>query len=227
MKRLITIHLLFAILLAACGPSAAATLQPLAASTNEAEATPPASETLAPTQTPEAEPSTTPTPRPTFGPTPTATLLPELILPSPAPSEPVFDVWDGLPTYLADSRPGFYFRLRYNTRVWAQTTDNYGQPALGHRDIPYCVIAPNLTGGLAPGLQVEHDMRKIGELFFEINIALQQGARQFVTYQASDGVIFTSFQVDFEEQPDDCIAAAEIVLATLTSVSQSQATPPP
>lgn len=227
MKRLIAIYSLLIPLLAACG--SVPTLGPSLMATDAPQTTPHASETPALTDTPDrtATVTITPSPRPTFGPTVTATLLPELILPSPAPSEPVFDVWDGVPTYLADSRPGFYFRVRYNTRIWAQTTDNFGQPALGHRDIPYCVIAPNLSGGLAPGLQVEHDMRKIGELFFEINIALQQGARQFVTYQASDGVIFTSFQVDFEEQPDECIAAAEIVLATLTSISQPQATPVP
>ena len=40
-------------------------------------------------------------------------------------------------------------------------------------------------------MQVEHDMRKIGELYFEINTALHQGVRQFVTYQATDTVIFT------------------------------------
>ena len=225
MKRLITIHCLLITFLAACGPSA--TMEPLALETNlpQASATEFASETPAPTET--LPPSVTPTPRPTFGPTETATLLPELILPSPELSEPIFDVWDGVPTYLADSQPGFYFRLTYNTRIWAQTTDNFGQPALGHRDIPYCVIAPASGGGLAPGLQVEHDMRKIGEIYFETNVILQQGVRQFVTYQATDGVIFTSFQVDFEEQPDECIAAAEIVLATLTSVPQSQATPVP
>ena len=204
-------------------------MQPSVMDTKQPEASPLPSETLAFTDTPEATPTitVTPSPWPTIGPTPTETLLPELVLPSPEPSEPVFDVWDGVPTYLADSRPGFYFRVRYNTRIWAQTTDSYGQPALGHRDIPYCVIAPNLSGGLTPGLQVEHDMRKIGEIFFEINIVLQQGARQFVTYQATDTVIFTGFQVDFEEQADECLAAAEIVLGTLTSVPQSQATPVP
>lgn len=204
-------------------------MEPSIMETNAPEVTPLASETLTFTDTPEATPTITltPTPWPTIGPTETATFLPTLELPSPEPSEPIFDVWDGVPTYLADSRPGFYFRVRYNTRVWAQTTDNFGQPALGHRGIPYCVIAPNLSGGLTPGLQVEHDMRKIGELYFEINVVLQQGVRQFVTYQATDGVIFTGFQVNFEEQPDECIAAAEIVLATLTSVPQSQATPVP
>lgn len=228
MKRLIPIHCLLILLLASCGP--AATMEPsIMERSATPEITPLASETLAFTDTPEATPTITltPTPRPTLGPTETATLLPELILPSPEPSEPTFDVWDGLPTYLGDSRPGFYFRVTYNTSVWALTTDSYGQPALGHRDIPYCVIAPASGGGLAPGLQVEHDMRKIGEIYFETNVILQQGVRQFVTYQATDGVIFTSFQVDFEEQPDECIAAAEIVLATLTSVPQSQATPVP
>ena len=231
MKRLIAISLLLIALLSACGGAPAATVQPLSLDSNQpdSEARPLATQPVTPIASPEPSLTATvlPTPRPTFGPTPTATLLPELILPALEPSEPTFDVWDGVPTYLADSQPGFYFRVRYNTRIWALTTDSYGQPALGHRDISYCVIAPNLSGGLAPGLQVDHDMRKIGELFFEINIILQQGIRQFVTYQATDGVIFTGFQVNFEEQPDECLIAAETVLGTLTSVPQSQATPVP
>ena len=227
MKRLTAITLLLIALLTACG-APAMTESPQVMETQPL-ASPLASETLALTDTPEPTPTitVTPSPRPTIGPTATETLLPELILPSPEPSEPIFDVWDGIPTYPGDSQPGFYFRVKYNSRIWAQTNDSYGQPALGHRDISYCVIAPASRGGLTPGLQVEHDSRKIGDLFFEINIILQQGVRQFVTYQATDGVIFTGFQVDFEEQPDDCIAAAEIVLATLTSVAQSQATPVP
>jgi hypothetical protein len=40
-------------------------------------------------------------------------------------------------------------------------------------------------------------------------------------------VIFTSFQVNFVERVDDCLAAAEIVLGTLASVPESQATPVP
>lgn len=227
MKHLIPVSLVLITILSACVPSAA-TMQPEKV-TEPPLASPLASPTLAPTETPTATltPAILRTAAPTFGPTPTETLLPELVLPSPEPSEPIFDVWDGAPTYLADSRPGYYFRVRYNTRIWALTTDNFGQPALGHRNIPYCVIAPNLGGGLAPGLQVEHDMRKIGDLYFEINIVLQQGARQFVTYQATDGVIFTGFQVDFEEQADECIADAETVLGTLTSVPQTEATPAP
>ena len=225
MKRLIALSLFLITLISACGPSA--TVEPLDLETNLPQASPTeaASETPAPTETPL--PTITPTPRPTFGPTQTETLLPELVLPSPELSEPIFDVWDGVPTYPGDSQPGFYFRVRYNTRLWAQTTDSYGQPALGHRDIAYCVIAPASGGGLAPGMQVEHDMRQIGELFFEINTALHQGVRQFVTYQATDTVIFTGFQVDFEEQADECLTAAEIVLGTLSSVPQSQATPVP
>lgn len=227
MKHLPIAFLLLILLLSACGP--AATMEPSVLDTKLPEVTPLPSETLAPTETPEPTPTitVTPSPRPTIGPTATETLLPELILPSPELSEPAFDVWDGVPTYLGDSQPGFYFRVTYNTSVWALTTDSYGQPALGHRDISYCVIAPASGGGLAPGLQVEHDIRKIGEIYFETNVILLQGVRQFVTYQATDGVIFTSFQVDFEEQPDECIAAAEIVLATLTSIPQSLATPVP
>jgi hypothetical protein len=181
--------------------------------------------TAAPTNT--APPSTSPLPTATFGPTPTETLLPTLELPTLAVVEPASQVWDGVPTYLADSQPGFYFRLTYDPRLWAQVQDSFGQPALGHRAIEYCVLAPGGVRGMPPGVQVEHDLRKIGNLFFEINVALQQGTRQFITFQATDTVIFTSFQLNFVDRVDDCIADAEVVLGTLTSVPQDQATPVP
>jgi hypothetical protein len=141
--------------------------------------------------------------------------------------EPAFDVWDGLPTYLADSQPGFYFRVKYNPRIWAQTPDSFGQPALSHREIDYCILSPAQARGLTPGLQVEHDIRQLGNLFFEVNTAMQSGVRQFVSYQATDTVIFTGFRVDFVDRIDECLVDAETVLATLTSVPQSEATPVP
>lgn len=221
MKRIITLILLFGFVLAACGAPAPST--PSVHEDALSTPTAPASETPAP-------PTLTSTPLPTatpLGPTPTETLLPTLELPTLAPVEPALDVWDGLPTYLADSQPGYYFRVRYRPDVWGLTQDSYGQPALGHRTIEYCILAPAGPRGLAPGLQVEHDTRKIGTLFFEVNVALSQGVRQFVTYQATDKIILTGFQVNFVDDIDACLADAEAVLATLTSIPESQATPIP
>ncbi|PIV27021.1 MAG: hypothetical protein COS37_03560, partial [Anaerolineae bacterium CG03_land_8_20_14_0_80_58_20] len=112
-------------------------------------------------------------------------------------------------------------------RAWGLTQDNYGQPALGYRDIETCILAPVGPRGMPPGTQVEHDTRQIGKLFFEINTVLTNGQRQFVTYQAGDTIIFTGFQVNFTDQIDACLADAEAVLATLTSVPKSLATPIP
>lgn len=182
-----------------------------------------ATETPAPpTSTPTRVPSVTP-PAPTL----TETLLPTLELTTLEAFEPALDVWDGQPTYLADSQPGFFFRVKFNPRVWGLTEDSYGQPALGHREIEYCIIAPVGPRGMAPGVQVEHDTRKIGNLFFEINVILSQGVRQFVTFQATDKIIFTGFQVNFVDEIDACLIDAEAVLATLTSIPESQATPIP
>lgn len=189
--------------------------------------TPPPSETptLAPTQT--ALPS--PTLLPTIVIPATETLLPPLELPTMMATEPALSIWDGLPTYLADSQPGYFFRVKYDPETWGLTQDSYGQPALGHRTIEYCILAPGGVHGMAPGVQVEHDTRQIGPLYFEINVVLQQGVRQFVTYQAqtSDRTIFTSFQVNFVDEIDACLTDAEAVLATLTSIPESQATPIP
>ncbi|MFZ5858858.1 MAG: hypothetical protein ACOYZ6_18680 [Chloroflexota bacterium] len=226
MKRIVTLILLLSFLLAACGSPA-----PVTNSIHEdALSTPTASTPAAPATETPAPLTSTSTPLPTAtppGPTATETLLPTLELPTLAPAEPVFDVWDGQPTYLADSQPGYFFRVRYRPDVWGLTQDSYGQPALGHREIEYCILAPAGPRGMAPGMQVEHDTRKIGTLFFEVNVVLSQGVRQFVTYQATDKIIFTGFQVNFVDEIDACLADAEAVLTTLTSIPESQATPVP
>jgi hypothetical protein len=224
MKRIATLILSLSFLLAACGaPAAADTPSPQLPQAELSTPTAPATETPAPpTATATRVPSATP-PAPTL----TETLLPTLELSTLEAFEPALDVWDGQPTYLADSQPGFFFRVKFNPRVWGLTQDSYGQPALGHRTIEYCIIAPVGPRGMAPGVQVEHDTRKIGSLFFEINVVLSQGVRQFVTYQATDKIIFTGFQVNFVEEIDACLADAEAVLATLTSIPESQATPIP
>jgi hypothetical protein len=218
--KLITVFCSLITVLSACGaPAKGPSLVP--ASTNAVLASPsaPATGTLSPLPLP----SQTFTPAP--GPTATETLLPTLELPTLELTEPAFDVWDGLPTYLGDSQPNFYFRIKFNPRVWGLALDSYGQLSLSHRDIEYCILAPSGSRGLPPGMQVEHDTRQIGKLFFEINTVLINGQRQFVTYQATDKTIFTGFQVNFVNDLDACIKDAEAVLATLTSVPESQATP--
>lgn len=221
MKRsliLITVYCSLITVLSACAPAQLATAS-IPEDVTLSTPTAPASET------PSLVASQTPTP--TFGPTATETYLPTLELSTLEAFEPALDVWDGQPTYLADSQPGFFFRVKFNPRVWGLTEDSYGQPALGHREIEYCILAPVGPRGMTPGTQVEHDTRQIGPLFFEINVVLTQGARQFVTYQATDKIIFTSFQVNFVDEIDACLADAEAVLATLTSVPEYQATPIP
>ena len=220
--KLPVVSCLLIAILSACGAPAPTAESFTPQILQEGLATPaaPASETPAPTATPA--PTST-----HIGPTPTETLLPTLALPTLESAEPPFEVWDGLPTYLADSQPGFLFRVKYDPELWALTEDSYGQPALGHRVIAYCILAPAGPRGMAPNVQVEHDTRKIGSLWFEVNVALLQGVRQFVAYQATDKVILTGFQVNFVDEIDACLADAEAALATLTSVAQAQATPIP
>ncbi len=232
MKRKISILILFvAVLLSACGPSAGNLVD--SAPTDTANAAPLSNNADSPepafTPTPESTdtPAPTATITPTRGPTATETFLPTLELSTLEAFEPALEIWDGQPTYLGDSQPGFFFRVKFNPRVWALTEDSYGSPALGHRTIEYCVLAPAATRGMAPGIKVEHDMRQIGEIFFEVNTALLNGVPQFVNYQGGDGVIYTGFQVNFVDAIDTCLADAETVLATLTSVPQTQATPLP
>lgn len=174
------------------------------------------------------------TPTPTAGefaldltPLPSATAIPTLVLPTESKFAGAFEVWDGLPTYLADSQPGFYFRVSYDPAMWANTFDAFGAPALANRSIGSCIITPSGGRGLPLNGTVDHDVRKIGEISFQISTAYVNGARQFVNYVGGDGVIYTGFRVAFTESGDECLSEAESVLGTLRAVVISDATPIP
>jgi hypothetical protein len=226
------------LLMTSCGAAAAPTEAPAAteppaatqpAATEAPAATePPAFQSLeAPTQ-PAPEGQETSTPQPTLAlPTgsPTDTPLPTLELPTEPVNAPAQMVWDGVPTYPAESMPGFAFRVTYDPELWALTTDQFGFPALAHRTIPGCVISVTSGRGLPLNLTVEHDVLNIGEVTFDIGNVYENGVLKFITYTGGNGTIITGFQVDFQEQPDECRAYTIAVLSTLTSVPVSRATP--
>jgi hypothetical protein len=169
----------------------------------------------------------TPTPEPTPTITPTETPLPPLELPTEIPNAPARLAWDGVPTYLGDSEPGFSFRVFYDPELWALTEDQFGFPALGHRNLLYCVISVTSGRGMPRNFTVEHDVLYLTRLTFDVNTAFENGIRKFVTYTGGDGRIITGFQVSFEEQAEECLDDALTVLSTLRSVPVSQATPQP
>ena len=136
-------------------------------------------------------------------------------------------VWDGTPTYLAESTPGYAFRVTYDPELWALTTDQFGFPALGHRTIPGCVISVMSGRGLPLNLTVEHDVWDTGAAVFDVGNVFENGALKFITYTGGNANIITGFQLNFEEQAEECRAYAISVLATLTAVRASQATPTP
>jgi hypothetical protein len=211
-------------------PTEAATEFPVATeppATEEPAATePPAFQSLeAPTQAP-----TESTPRPTstqIPGTPTDTPLPTLELPTEIVNAPEQMAWDGTPTYLAESTPGFAFRVIYDPELWALTTDQFGFPALGHRSIPGCVISVTSGRGLPLNMTVEHDVLDAGDVTFDVGNVFENGVLKFITYTGGNGTIITGFQLNFEEQIDGCRRDAIAVLSTLTSVRASQATPTP
>lgn len=212
---------LSAVLISACG----------GASPTEA---PPPFATEPETQDPDFQPSLEePQATPTFEivllftPQASETPLPPLATPSPIPNAPARLPWDGQPTYLGESQPGYYFRVQYDPNLWGLTEDDFGQPALAHRMIEYCVISPHVGRGMPLNVVVEHETIRIGDYLFEVNTAFSGGEKQFVTYSGGDGVIFTGFLLNFEEDADMCISDAEDVLITLTSVAGSLATPLP
>lgn len=241
--RIIAI-LIVLLLITSCGGAAPATQAPVSTeapteppateapvATEEPAATePPAFQSLeAPTRaTQEAEATSTPAPTSTqLVVTLTDTALPTLDLPTEVVNAPAQMVWDGAPTYLAESTPGYAFRVTYDPDLWALTTDQFGFPALAHRVIPGCVISVTSGRGLPPNLTVEHDMLNIGDITLDVGNVFENGALKFVTYTGGNGTIITGFQVNFEEQANECRTYAFAVISSLTSVPTSQATPTP
>lgn len=232
----IILVLVLALVSTSCG-GAAATVPPPAqhAPTQAPAATGAPAATEAPTELPAAtEPpalqasSTQAAETPILeGATPTDTPLPTLVLPTEAVNAPAQMVWDGVPTYPGESTPGYSFRVSYDPDLWALTTDQFGFPALAHRQVPACVISVTSGRGLPGDMTVEHDILHIGKVSFDVSKVSENGVLKFVTYVGGDGTIITGFQVSFEQLADECLLDAQTVLATLRSVPVSQATPQP
>jgi hypothetical protein len=148
-------------------------------------------------------------------------------LPTLALNPPALAVWDGLPTYLADSAPGYYFRVRYDPERWALVTDQLGQAALTHRSLPSCIITPTAGRGLPPSVTIEHETIQFGELSIDAGKAYEAGVLSFVSYQVSDGTIFTGFEVNFQGESEACSSDALAVIETLQPVPASRATQQP
>ncbi len=228
MIRRVLFIIILSSLVASCGPAAAATEAP--ATEAPAATEPPATEfPLVVESSPTLEPSQTSTPEATLTPpaTLTETPLPPLDLPTEIVNAPASLVWDGNPTYPGDSQPGYSFRVTYDPEVWALTNDQFGYPALGHRTIEYCVIAVTSGRGLPQNMTVEHDILYLEDVFYDVSVAYENGVKKFVAYIGGDKVIFTGFEVTFQDQSDQCLVDAETVLSTLRSVPTSQATPVP
>jgi hypothetical protein len=117
--------------------------------------------------------------------------------------------------------------VTYDPDLWALTTDQFGFPALAHRQVPDCVVSVTSGRGLPGNMNVEHDILPIEKITFDVGNVYENGVLKFVTYTGGDGTIITGFQVNFEKLVDECILDAETVLATLRSVPVSQATPQP
>lgn len=225
----IIFSLILAFVITSCAAAAPApTEAPIPTQESPTATEPPAFQSLeAPTRTPSTETATIePSPTEVLL-TPTDTPLPTLELPTEPANAPAQMVWDGPPTYLGDSTPGYSFRVTYDPDLWALTIDQFGFPALAHRNIPACVITPTSGRGLPANTTVEHNVLHDEELTFDVGNVYENGVLKFVTYTGGDGTIITGFEVTFEEQVDECLREAVTVLSTLTSVPVSQATPQP
>ena len=238
MLRRILWILLLSLLISSCGGAAPATQAPAATqapTSIEAPTEAPVTEAPAATEpffgnvnTSTAEPPTATftaaasrTPLGTLTDTP----LPTLELPTAAVNAPAQAVWDGVPTYLGDSTPGFDFRVTYDPDIWAVTTDQFGFASLAHRTIPNCVISVTSGRGLPPSLTVEHDVLRTDTVTLDVGTAFENGVKKFVTFTGGDSNIITAFEVSFSEQSDACIRDAVTVLSTLRSIPASRATP--
>lgn len=230
MFRRVVFILILSLIVSSCG-GAAATEEPAAPAEEPAPQVidaAPTAEPVLPENTPTAEPTSTLEPIPTeILPTPTETPLPPLELPTEIVNAPSLLAWDGTPTYLGDSQPGFDFRVLYDPGVWALTQDQFGYPAIGHREIPYCVISVTSGRGLPANISVEQDILYADKVTLYVGTAFENGVKKFVTYTGGDGTIITAFEVSFQELADECIADAEAVITTLQSIPASRATPEP
>jgi hypothetical protein len=227
MFRRVLFILLLSLVISSCGGGAPAMTEELSVPTQDVVIEP-TSQPILPENTPTSEPTFTLEPTPTrILPTPTETPLPPLELPPEIPNAPALLAWDGTPTYLGDSQPGFAFRVLYDPELWALTQDQFGYPAIGHRAISYCVISVTSGRGLPANVSVEQDILYTDTVTFSVGTAFENGVKKFVTYTGGDGKIITAFQVSFEEQADECLTDAQTVLTTLRSVPASQATPTP
>lgn len=225
MFRRVLSLLILSLLLVSCA-GAAPGLEETAMPTQDDASEP--TQPLLPENTTTSVPTSTSVPTQTeVLPTPTETALPLLILPTEMVNAPSLLAWDGTPTYLGDSQPGYSFRVFYDPELWALTEDQFGYPALGHRAIPSCVISVTSGRGLPANLTVEQDILYTSTVTFYVGTAFENGVRKFVTYTGGDGRVITAFEVSFEEQADECIEDAQAVLTTLQSIPVSQATPEP
>jgi hypothetical protein len=243
MIQRIMLILILALFVTSCAGAPAATQPPAAtqapaatepaateAPATEAPATePPAFQSLEPqTSEPQETETSTAKPSPTQSVlTPTDTPLPTLELPTEVINPPAKLVWDGVPTYPGESTPGFMFRVTYDPELWGLTTDQFGFPALGHRNISGCVISVTSGRGLPADMTVDHDVLYTGQVTFDVGRVSENGVLKFVTYTGGNGTIITGFEVTFEDQVDQCLADAVTVISTLTSIPVSQATPQP
>ena len=158
-------------------------------------------------------------------PTLTETPLPPIEMPALLPNAPSLLAWDGTPTYLGDSLPGYDFRVMYDPNTWALTEDQFGYPAVAHREIEYCTISVTSGRGLPANLSVEQDILYADKVTFYVGTAFENDVKKFVTYTGGDGKIITGFMVSFDDQSDQCLADAVTVITTLRSVPVSLATP--
>lgn len=227
MNRRVLLILILSLLLTSCGAAAPEVTEEPAAPSEDVMLEP-TSQPVLPENTPTAEPTSTLLPTPTIVlPTPTETPLPPLELPTEIPNAPSLLAWDGTPTYLGDSQPGYDFRVYYDPEIWALTQDQFGFPAIGNRNIPYCVISVTSGRGLPGNISVEQDILYTDKLTLYVGTAFENGVKKFVTYTGGDGKIITAFAVSFQEQTDECVADAETVVKTLQSIPSSRATPEP
>jgi hypothetical protein len=227
MIRRIILILLLSLILTSCGAAAPAEEVPAATEAPvEPEGSPEPFGGDIHTSTPELPTETfTPASTNTPAPTSTETPLPTLELPTEVVNAPALMVWDGVPTYLGDSTPGYDFRVTYDPDLWAVTTDQFGFAALAHREIAGCIISVTAGRGLPPSISVEHEILRTDTVTFDVGTAFENGVKKFVTYTGGDGNIITAFEVSFVEESDACLADAVTVLSTLRSIPASQATP--
>lgn len=132
------------------------------------------------------------------------------------------NVWVGKPTYppgTPNAEPTLFW-LEFDPTRWAKGAQ-YGEPMVGHRSILGChIVRLPKVGSVGWPDSVEHSFKSLGPVEFGITaVSDKDEGLKFINYVGGVAGAETTLRVEFVGETENCIKAAEEVLATLRAVT--------